>query len=179
MDIDRAICGQLSTSCGQLPLTTLSGIMTCGWIMGARILALFEKDDQTRQVVICLRNVGYTVVVCQTFTEAITRLTGPRNIDLVISDVHLENGGNVFDFLRWVRNYAPPIAGLPFVLFSFQPSPLAKHLEDGVRTTARLLGAAHYIAMDTFDSDKFSKQIEELLPKTQKAARVPTKSENA
>jgi CheY-like chemotaxis protein len=84
-------------------------------------------------------------------------------VALIISDVHLENGGSVFDFLRWVKRH-PIIRATPFVLFSCTPTSIAKYLEDGLKTSSRLLGAAKYITMDRFDSDEFNRQIDSLLP---------------
>jgi CheY-like chemotaxis protein len=131
--------------------------------MTARILALLELDENSQQVVKSLKLSGHQVVACETFSEAITILQQPLQIDMIISDVHLENGGNVFDFLRWLKSNPLPRNPL-LVLFSFRPNELAKHLEDGVRTSARLLGVALYITMNNFDSDDFRKQIDLLLP---------------
>ena len=41
---------------------------------------------------------------------------------------------------------------------------MALHLEDGVRTSARMLGAAKYISMASFDSEAFRTQIDAVLP---------------
>jgi hypothetical protein len=41
-----------------------------------------------------------------------------EQFDLVISDVHLENGGSVFDFAIWVKKY-PKTSRTPFAMFSF------------------------------------------------------------
>jgi CheY-like chemotaxis protein len=130
--------------------------------MPARILALLEFDENWQQVVKSLKLSGHEVVACETFLKAISVLQKPLKIDMIISDVHLENGGNVFDFLRWLKNN-PFAHNPPLVLFSFQPTKLAKHLEDGVRTSARLLGVAMYITMNSFDSDDFRRQIDSLL----------------
>jgi CheY-like chemotaxis protein len=100
------------------------------------------------------------------FPEAIEFLR-KQHVDLIISDVHLENGGNVFDFLRWVKEN-PSTKSTPFVLLSSEPTPRAKFFEDGLKTTARLLGAAKYISMDRFDSEEFRKQIDALLPSIDK-----------
>ncbi len=131
--------------------------------MTTTILALLEEHDNSTQVKNCLEQDGYRVFVVDSFVEA-KAILKLRDIDLIISDVHLDNGGNVFDFLRWVNRSKLPV-GIPFVLFSFQPSPIAKYLADGVRTSARVLGAAKYIEMDSFDAKVFSKHIENLLPR--------------
>jgi CheY-like chemotaxis protein len=139
--------------------------------MCAQILALLELDENSVQVVKCLKRSGHTVIACETFTAAINILQRPHKSDLIISDVHLENGGNVFDFLRWLKEH-PTAVTVPLVLFSFNPTLLAKHLEDGIRTSARLLGVAKYIRMDSFDSDEFRKQIDSLLPAVDKATEL-------
>lgn len=110
---------------------------------------------------------GHTVHVVDTFTKAMMIFEQPHAIDLIISDVHLENGGNVFDFLRWIKKN-PLTKDIPFVMFSSQPTEMAKHLEDGIRTSSRMLGAAMYISMKNFDSDEFRKLIDSLLPDAKK-----------
>jgi CheY-like chemotaxis protein len=97
------------------------------------------------------------------FTKAMEIFQKSSNFDLIISDVHLENGGNVFDFMRWVKRN-PASSKIPFVLFSCEPASMAKYLEHGVKAAARVLGAAMYITMDTFDAEEFRKQIDSLLP---------------
>ena len=132
--------------------------------MCAQILALHEQDDTSRRVVESLQASGHSIVVCESFADAIDILQRGHEIDLILSDVHLENGGNVFDFLRWVKRNPSSGRATPFVLFSFEPSKMAKHLEDGIRTSARMLGAARYITMESFDSTDFCRQIDALLP---------------
>ena len=126
------------------------------------ILALLELHTNSAQVKDCLESSGHQISVVNSFVKAKTILVAEK-IDLVISDVHLENGGDVFDFLRWIKKNKKT-AHIPFVLFSSEPSPTAKILSDGVRTAARILGAAKYIEMDFFDSDKFAEQIRAFLP---------------
>lgn len=130
--------------------------------MHALVLALHEDDQNAQQVTKSLKLSGHGIIESKSFTHAISVLN-KQHVDLIISDVHLENGGNVFDFLRWVKKN-PSTKETPFVLFSSQPTKRAKYFEDGVRTTARVLGAAMFIAMETFDSDEFRKLIDSLLP---------------
>ncbi len=138
--------------------------------MHALILALHEEDQNAQQVTQTLKLSGHGVIESKNFTHAITVLNS-QHVDLIISDVHLENGGNVFDFLRWVKKN-PSTKDTPFVLFSSKPTPKAKYFEDGLRTTARMLGAALYITMEIFDSDEFRKQIDSLLPEGDKATEL-------
>jgi len=129
--------------------------------MCAQILALLENDDKSQLVIEALQRSGHEVIRTKNFKDAIAFLQG-KSVALILTDVHLENGGNVFDFLVW-KNRNPLSKETPFVLFSYQPTPLAKHLQDGVRTTARLLGAAAYISVDIFNSGEFRREIDSLL----------------
>ncbi len=132
--------------------------------MHSLILGLFEESENADQVVASLKQSGHVVHV-DTFTKALKVLSQPEKIDLIISDVHLQNGGTVFDFLKCVRRN-PETKNVPFVLFSFGADPLAKYLDDSLKTTARMLGATKYIAMDEFDEKDFCTQIDSLLPKS-------------
>ncbi|MBS2011121.1 MAG: response regulator [Cyanobacteria bacterium SZAS TMP-1] len=132
--------------------------------MSARILALLEKDESSQEVAASLADVGHIVQVVSSFADAIQILQAKEHIDLVISDVHLENGGNVFDFLRWVQERPSQLGDVAFVLFSCRPTPMAKHLEEGLRIASRMLGAAQYISMERFDGTKLREQIKLLLP---------------
>jgi DNA-binding NtrC family response regulator len=133
--------------------------------MTSRILALIEESQNGSQVKGCLEHCGYDVIVVNSFAQALILLKFEK-IDLVISDVHLENGGNVFDFLKAVKNNHR-LGGVPFVMFSFKPSPIAKYLADGVRTAMRCLGAIKYIEMETFAEAAFVEQIKSLLQSRQ------------
>ncbi len=111
----------------------------------------------------CLQSAGHTVIACKSFRAAINHIEGAP-IALIISDVHLENGGSVFDFLKWVRINAST-RETPFVMFSCNQTVRAMHFEDGIRTAARILGATKYIAMKEFDREAFSEQIRDILIK--------------
>ncbi len=130
--------------------------------MRSQILVLLEQDENSRQVVKSLSQAGFDVVACQTLTEAIIVLKKQPKIEMIISDVHLERGGNVFDFLRSLKSNRAHV-GRSLVLFSFRPTELAKHLEDGLRNAARMLGVAKYITMETFDSQLFCKEIQSVI----------------
>jgi DNA-binding response OmpR family regulator len=135
--------------------------------MSAQILALLELDENSLQVVESLKRSGHDVIACKNFVDAIGVLQD-KHIDLIMSDVHLENGGNVFDFLRWVRRNASSLE-TPFIMFSSKPSEMAKYVEEGVRISARMLGASMYVSMDSFDSDELRKQISSFLPAVNQA----------
>lgn len=130
--------------------------------MITRILALLEHPEHDTEVRDCLESAGHEVVVVDSFARA-KSLLQQSHFELIISDVHLENGGTIYDFLIWAKS-EECYQTVPFVLFSLEPTPLAKYLADGVRTTSRFLGAAKYINMDRFDTVLLSKAIAELLP---------------
>jgi len=133
-----------------------------GETVHALILTLHEDDENSAQVAESLKQSGHNVLLSKSFPHAL-RLLAVQHVDLIISDVHLENGGSVFDFLRKVKKN-PLTKDTPFVLFSSEPTSKAKFLEDGLRTTARILGASMYITMKVFDPVEFCKQINSLLP---------------
>ncbi len=133
--------------------------------MTAKILVTMEHADQRKLIGDCLEHVGHTVTMVDTFHNAMEILRS-GDFDLIVSDVHLQNGGSVFDFLRWVKG-DPHMRATPFVCFSAEPAELGKYLADGVRTAARSLGAARYITMDHFDAQLFLHEIEWLIPEVQ------------
>jgi len=141
--------------------------------MVALIIALLEHPEQHAQVKSCLELAGHEVLFVDTFTRAKSVLKH-HVFDLIISDVHLENGGSVFDFLKWVKS-DPTLQAVPFVLFSLEPSKMAKYLADGVQTAARAFGAAMYISMDKFDGALLAREIAELLPPDKTPVPVLTK----
>lgn len=130
--------------------------------MVTRIMALLERPEQVAEIKGYFENHGYEFEAVNTFTKA-KAILQKEACDLIISDAHLQNGGTVFDFLKWVKNDTR-LCAIPFVVFSLEPTDIAKYLSDGVRTSARFLGAARYISMDSFDSVFLTDEIAELLP---------------
>jgi CheY-like chemotaxis protein len=130
--------------------------------MDARILVTMEHAEQMKLISESLEHFGHSVTKCSTFHEAMEILRN-SNVDLIISDTHLQNGGSVFDFLRWTKG-DPQMRAIPFVCFSAEPPEIGKYLADGVRTAARALGAARYITMEHFDALLFRREMEWLLP---------------
>jgi CheY-like chemotaxis protein len=130
--------------------------------MTAKILVTMEHAAQRNELGDCLERVGHSVTKADTFHGAmdILRCT---DFDLIVSDVHLQNGGSVFDFLRWVKG-DPYMRATPFVCYSTEPKEVGKYLADGVRTAARSLGAARYVTMEDFDGPEFLREIEWLIP---------------
>ncbi len=130
--------------------------------MAAKILVTMEHTSQGKLIENCLERVGHDVTTVDTFHNAMEMLRS-MDFDLIVSDVHLQNGGSVFDFLRWVKG-DPHMHTIPFVCFSAEPPEVGKYLADGVRTAARSLGAVRYITMDRFDASLFLQEIEWLIP---------------
>lgn len=130
--------------------------------MDARILITMEHKEQMKLISDCLEKFGHCVIKADTFHESMEILRSTE-VDLIVSDVHLQNGGSVFDFLRWTKG-DPHLRALPFVCFSAEPPEVGKYLSDGVRTAARSLGAARYISMEQFDEKSFRGEVEWLLP---------------
>ncbi len=130
--------------------------------MSAKIIVTMEHEKQRTLIGDCLECVGHIVTKVDSFHNAMDLLR-KSEFDLIVSDVHLQNGGSVFDFLRWVKG-DPHMCSTPFVCFSAEPVEVGKYLADGVRTAARSLGAARYIAMEKFDGALFLQEIEWLLP---------------
>ncbi len=130
--------------------------------MVARILALLEHPEAMELVANSLEHFGHGVYKADKFQDAMEILR-QREVDLIIGDVHLQNGGSIFDFLRWVKG-DPHMRAVPFVCFSTEPAEVPKYLKDGVRTAARALGAARYMTMEKFDRAEFIAEIDWLLP---------------
>jgi len=121
-----------------------------------------EHETQRNELGDCLEHVGHDVTKVDTFHSAMEVLKS-SDFDLIVSDVHLQNGGSVFDFLRWVKG-DPHLRTTPFVCYSTEPKEVGKYLADGVRTAARSLGAARYVTMDNFNGPEFLREIEWLIP---------------
>ena len=130
--------------------------------MVAKILALMEHPKPMVLIADSLEHMGHLVHKTNNFQDAMGVLR-QHEVDLIICDVHLQNGGSIFDFLRWVKG-DPHMREVPFVCFSTEPVEVPKYLSDGVRTAARALGAARYITMENFDRAVFIGEIDWLLP---------------
>jgi len=130
--------------------------------MVAKILSLLEHREAMELVAASLEHYGHVVYRSDNFQDAMDVLR-QFEVDLIIGDVHLQNGGSIFDFLRWVKG-DPHMHTVPFVCFSTEPPEVPKYLSDGVRTAARALGAAKYMTMEHFDRRLFMAEIDWLLP---------------
>ncbi len=133
--------------------------------MVSKIAALIELPENAFNVKVCFdEQATFELCVFNNYETAKSALL-VDHFDLIISDVHLENGGSVFDFLKWVKSQ-PRLRPIPFTLLSVQPTNIAKYIADGVSTAARTLGAAKYITMPKFDAVTLIEEISELLPVT-------------
>ena len=130
--------------------------------MTAKILVTMGNEDERKRIAECLERVAHEVTQADTFHNAMEILRS-KDFDLILCDVHLQNGGSVFDFLRWVKG-DPHMVSTPFVCYSAEPPEVGKYLADGVRTAARSLGAARYIVMPTFDGAALLHELEWLIP---------------
>ncbi len=130
--------------------------------MDTQVLVTMEHPEQMKLISDSLESFGHSVVKAHTFHESMDILRG-SDISLIICDVHLQNGGSVFDFLRWTKG-DPHLRTVPFICFSAEPTEVGKYLADGVRTAARALGAARYLTMEQFDAKFFRQEVEWLLP---------------
>ncbi len=130
--------------------------------MTAKILVTMGREDDRKRITECLERVAHEVTQADTFHNAMEILRS-KDFDLILCDVHLQNGGSVFDFLRWVKG-DPHMVSTPFVCYSAEPPEVGKYLADGVRTAARSLGAARYIVMPKFDSAELLHELEWLIP---------------
>lgn len=130
--------------------------------MVAKVMALLEHTAAMELIGDSLEHFGHTVYKADKFHDAMEILR-QRDVDLIIGDVHLQNGGSIFDFLRWVKG-DPHMRCVPFVCFSTEPAEVPKYLSDGVRTAARALGAASYMTMELFNRAAFMAEIDWLLP---------------
>ena len=70
--------------------------------MAAKILVLLEHPEPMAQIAECLEQFGHVVVKADTYQDAMDLLRH-TDVDLIISDVHLQNGGSIFDFPRWAK----------------------------------------------------------------------------
>jgi len=130
--------------------------------MVARILALLEDPELHAAMMGRFKRARHEVRIVQSLAQAKQALQ-EYSFDLIISEVHLENGGSAFDFLTWVRS-DPARRPIPFVLLSINQSDLGRFLEDDVRKAARHLGAAKYISMKRLDPVLLAEELAPLLP---------------
>ncbi|CAN5489097.1 hypothetical protein BH10CYA1_BH10CYA1_23960 [soil metagenome] len=125
------------------------------------LIALLEDEKHEQRIKTCLLSAGHQVIVAHGLVKA-KALVLDHACDLILSNVVLENGGSVFDFLRWLKS-DPVLRATPFVLLNIQPIDPAKFHTDGLRVTSRHLGAAKYISMEKLDPVRLNAELSKFL----------------
>ena len=128
--------------------------------MTTRILVLQEKPENMANIKAALADCELAHV--RTIEQAIPTLAKQR-FDLIISAVHLEYDGSVFDFLRLAKG-SPATKHIPFIFYCSQSSKFARSVRDGLQIAARALGADKYITMETYELKQLRKELLEYLP---------------
>jgi hypothetical protein len=127
--------------------------------MTARVLVLQEKLENIRNIKASLPECELLYV--RTIDQAMPLLK--NDLDLIISAVHLEYDGSVFDLLKLAKAN-PATSHVPFVFYCSQSSTFARSVRDGLQIASRALGADKYITMEDFDVKELRYQFIEFLP---------------
>jgi CheY-like chemotaxis protein len=127
--------------------------------MMARVLVLQEKSDN-------IANIQASLPDCQllhvrTVDEASELIF--NGVDMIISAVHLEHDGSVFDLLKLAKA-DERTKDIPFVFYCSQNSAFARSVRDGLQIAARALGADKYITMEDYDPRELRHEFIECLP---------------
>jgi CheY-like chemotaxis protein len=128
--------------------------------MSFRVLVLQEKPENIRNIQDALPDCE--TVVVDTVDKA-EHLLSVGAYHLIVSAVHLEYDGSVFDFLKSAKQ-RPSTKGVPFVFYCSQSSTFARSVRDGLQIAARALGAEKYITMELHNSEELRLQFLEFLP---------------
>jgi CheY-like chemotaxis protein len=123
----------------------------------ANILVVQDVEQDKLDIKSSLEAGGHQILITKN-VEGAKMLLQAASFDLVICGAH-QNNGTVFDLLKFVKNDQNRRT-IPFLLFCFNPTDLARSIEDSVRTTAKLLGADKYITQDIFNAEMFRTEIE-------------------
>ncbi len=115
--------------------------------MTIRVLVLQEKPENIANIELSLPDCD--LVHVGTVDEALDRLSS--EVDLIVSAVHLEHDGSVFDFLKLAKEN-PETSHIPFVFYCSQSSRFARSVRDGLQIAAMAIGADKYVTMETFNS---------------------------
>jgi len=98
-------------------------------------------------------------------------------VDLILCDVHVENGVNGFDFLRSVKQ-DKRTSEILFVFVSICPNATARMVEEGARAAARLLGAAGFISVRSFDPGTFCDEIDSIVAGSNRRTKITAKPDS-
>lgn len=132
----------------------------------ANILVVQDVGQNTVDIKSSLEADGHQILIAKN-VEGAKMLLEAASFDLVICGAH-QNNGTVFDLLKFVKSNQDRRT-MPFVLFCFNPTDLAKSVDESMRTTARILGADKYLRQDVFNAELFRTEIESLLRGTRQA----------
>lgn len=124
-----------------------------------RVLVLQEKVENIANIRTSLPDCE--LVFVKTIEEAMPLLG--KDLHLIISAVHLEHDGSVFDLLKLAKGN-PSTSHIPFVFYCSQSSMFARSVRDGLQIAARALGADKYITMELFDVEELRGEFIEFLP---------------
>lgn len=127
--------------------------------MLARVLVLQEKDENVANILTVLPDCE--IVTVQTVDRALGLLER-QEFQLIISAVHLEYDGSVFDFLKEAKRN-PITKRIPFVFYCARTSTFARSVRHGLQIAARTLGADKYITMESFDPERLRAEFLQLL----------------
>lgn len=95
--------------------------------------------------------------------QALQSIAIEDNYDLIISAVHMEHDGSVFDFLKAVKSHSR-FQHIPFVFYCSRSSTFARSVRHGLQIAAQALGADHYITMERYDKDTLRQELLAVLP---------------
>ncbi len=128
--------------------------------MTPTVLLLQEKDENVANIRASLPECFFVRV--RTVDEALP-LLDKQKFDLIISAVHLEFDGSVFDFLKCAKSN-PKTASVPFLFYCSLSSRFARSVRDGLEIASLSLGAEKYITMERYDRDALRAEFTKYLP---------------
>lgn len=141
-----------------------------------RILLRMQAPDGFEAVTRELH--GFDVVTVRS-NSAVLRELRARSFDLIICGVFLGDE-SAFDLLQAIKSMEGH-SSTPFVCFRALRTELARTVNDGLRTTARLLGAAAYIDIEDVDKQPglLRKTIDQILGRELATPTLQTPSNDA
>lgn len=125
-----------------------------------KVLLLQEKPENVFNVQASLPDCQ--IEVYDNVARAI-RAIAEEEFHLIVSAVHLEHDGSVFDFLKTIKSQ-PSLQHIPFVFYCSKSTTFARSVRHGLQIAAHALGAEKYITMEHYDRDLLRRELLELLP---------------
>lgn len=130
--------------------------------MSYRILALMNEAAHVDALRSECESRDFELRHMRTIEQAMNWLDTKDHMDVIVSDVHLQNE-SVFDFLKRIKSEEAH-QWIQFVLVCTNPSELAKFVNSQVQQAAQMLGADKYIMMHDFDPCRLLDELESSLP---------------